>query len=295
MKRSFIVLIFVSLFIFPGCAIGQQDYFYEFDVPYVPTPNDVVAEMLRMADVGEDDIVYDIGCGDGRIVIMAAEKMGAHGVGIDINPQRIEESRANAVRAKVTDRVRFIEQNFFDADISEATVLTLYLLSSVNLKVRPIIFRQLKPGTRVVSHNYSMGDWKAEQTKNIGNHTVYFWVVPANVSGLWGWTIPAGTGEVDYTMQIDQQFQEIHGTVTEGSSKLPLYNLKLQGDLLQFNVEKKMDGQRVSLFFEGRVSGNSIEGNVKSVAGSVTNESRWRAKRDPSTIILLDDSDTELK
>ena len=135
MKKLYIALIFTSLFIFPGCAIGQQDYFYQYDVPFVPTPNDVVAEMLRMANVGKDDIVYDLGCGDGRIVIMAAEKMGARAVGIDINPQRIEESRANAVRAKVADRVRFIEQNFFDADISEATVLTLYLLSSVNLKV----------------------------------------------------------------------------------------------------------------------------------------------------------------
>ena len=287
-------MIFVSLFLFPCCAVGQQDYFYEYDVPYVPTPSDVVAEMLRMADVGKDDIVYDLGCGDGRIVITAAEKMGAHGVGIDINPQRIEESRANAVKAKVTDRVRFLEQNFFDADIREATVLTLYLLSSVNLKVRPIIFRQLKPGTRVVSHNYSMGDWKAEQTKNIGSHTVYFWIVPANVSGIWEWTIPAGTGEEDYILQIDQQFQEINGKVTAGSSKLPLYNLNLQGDLIQFNVDKKMDGQKISMMFEGHVSGNSIEGNVKSVAGSVTNESRWKAKRDPSTIIPLDDSDTDL-
>lgn len=294
MKRSFIALIFVSLFLFPCCAVGQQDYFYDYDVPYVPTPNDVVAEMLRMADVGKDDIVYDLGCGDGRIVITAAEKIGAHGVGIDINPQRIEESKENAVKAKVTDRVRFLEQNFFDADIREATVLTLYLLSSVNLKVRPIIFRQLKPGTRVVSHNYSMGDWKAEQTKNIGSHTVYFWVVPANVSGTWEWTIPAGTGEEDYILQIDQQFQEINGTVTAESSKLPLYNLKLQGDLLQFNVDKKMDGQKISMLFEGHVSGNSIEGNVKSVASSVTNESRWKAKRDPSTIIPLDDSDTDL-
>lgn len=294
MKRSFIALIFVSLFLFPCCVVGQQDYYYDYDVPYVPTPNDVVAEMLRMADVGKDDIVYDIGCGDGRIVITAAEKRGAHGVGIDINPQRIKESRANAFKAKVTDRVRFLEQNFFDADIREATVLTLYLLSSVNLKVRPIIFRQLKPGSRVVSHNYSMGDWKAEQTKNIGSHTVYFWVVPANVSGIWEWTIPAGTGEENYILQIDQQFQEINGTVTAESSKLPLYNLNLQGDLLQFNVDKKMDGQKISMMFEGRVSGNSIEGNVKSVAGSVTNESRWKAKRDPSTIIPLDDSDTEL-
>ena len=294
MKRSFIALIFVSLFLFPCCVVGQQDYYYDYDVPYVPTPNDVVAEMLRMADVGKDDIVYDIGCGDGRIVITAAEKRGAHGVGIDINPQRIKESRANAFKAKVTDRVRFLEQNFFDADIREATVLTLYLLSSVNLKVRPIIFRQLKPGSRVVSHNYSMGDWKAEQTKNIGSHTVYFWVVPANVSGIWEWTIPAGTGEENYILQIDQQFQEINGTVTAESSKLPLYNLNLQGDLLQFNVDKKMDGQKISMMFEGRVSGNSIEGNVKSVAGSVTNESRWKAKRDPATIIPLDDSDTEL-
>lgn len=147
------------------------------DVPYVPTPDEVVAEMLKLGKVAKGDVVYDLGCGDGRIVIAAA-KMGARGVGVDINPERIRESRENAEKAEVTDRVKFVEADLFEADIKEATVVMLYLLPEVNLRLRPKLLRDLKPRTRIVSHNYDMGDWQPEKTVNVSDHILYYWTVP---------------------------------------------------------------------------------------------------------------------
>lgn len=155
----------------------------DLDVPYVPTHQMVVDEMLRMAEVKGDDVLYDLGSGDGRIPITAAQRFGTRGVGIDLNPERIREANGNAERAKVTDKVKFIQEDLFKSDFREASVVTLYLLPSVNLQLRPQLLEQLKPGTRVVSHNYDMGDWKPEQTKTITtpdgvDHYVYFWRVP---------------------------------------------------------------------------------------------------------------------
>jgi hypothetical protein len=154
----------------------------ELDVPYVPTHQSIVDEMLSMAEVKGDDILYDLGSGDGRIPITAAQKFGTRGVGIDLNPIRVKEANENAEKAKVTDKVRFIEGDLFKENFMEATVLTLYLLPEVNLKLRPQIL-QMKPGTRVVSHNYDMGDWKPEKSKTIKTpdgveHSIFFWRVP---------------------------------------------------------------------------------------------------------------------
>ena len=151
------------------------------DVHYDPTPHHIVAEMLKLARVGKDDVVYDLGCGDGRIVIAAA-KLGARGVCVDIDPQRIRESRANAQRAGVTERMRFLEQDMFETQIGDATVVTLFLWPSVNEKLRPKLFRELKPGTRVVSYIHSMGDWRPRETVNVesarGPRKVFLWIMP---------------------------------------------------------------------------------------------------------------------
>ncbi|MBH8552035.1 class I SAM-dependent methyltransferase [Nostocaceae cyanobacterium CENA357] len=151
------------------------------DVPYVPTPEAVVDAMLEVAKVGKDDVLYDLGSGDGRIVNTAAQKYGTRGVGIDINPERIQEANANAQKAGVTDRVQFIQQDLFNTDFSEATVVTLYLLPDINLKLRPKLLRELKPGTRIVSHAFDMGDWKPQQTLTVDGRQVYYWVVPEEV------------------------------------------------------------------------------------------------------------------
>lgn len=148
------------------------------DVIFVPTPNEVVDMMLKMAEVTKKDTVYDLGSGDGRIVIAAAQKYGARGVGIDIDPERVTEATENVKKAGVADRVKIIQGDLFETDISAATVVTLYLLTDLNLKLRPKLLRDLKPGTRVVSHAFSMGDWKPERTADVSGTTVYLWRIP---------------------------------------------------------------------------------------------------------------------
>jgi SAM-dependent methyltransferase len=150
----------------------------KLDVPYVPTPPEIVNRMLDLAKVGKGDVLYDLGCGDGRIVVTAAKERGATGVGIDLNPARIEEAKANARRAGVEDRVGFRVGDLFKADVSKATVVTLYLLPEVNRKIRPMLWRQLKVGTRVVSHDFDMGpEWPPERQERIGGKTLYYWTI----------------------------------------------------------------------------------------------------------------------
>jgi precorrin-6B methylase 2 len=147
------------------------------DVIFVPTPQPVVDAMLEVAKVGPKDVLYDLGSGDGRIPVTAAKKFGTRAVGIDIDPQRIQEANANAKSAGVTDKVKFIQGDLFQQDLSQATVISLYLLPSLNLKLRPTLLN-LKPGTRIVSHAFDMGDWKPDQSLNVDGRMVYFWTVP---------------------------------------------------------------------------------------------------------------------
>jgi len=152
----------------------------KLDVPYVPTPQDVVDRMLALARVGRNDIVYDLGCGDGRIVVTAARQFGAHGVGIDINPERIAEAKANAKKAGVDGRVDLRVANLFDTDLAPASVVTLYLLPNINARLRPQLWQQLRVGSRVVSHAFDMGaDWPPEQTVDASGRTIYMWTITA--------------------------------------------------------------------------------------------------------------------
>jgi SAM-dependent methyltransferase len=170
---GFVVALLISL-----ASAQDSQVKRPLDVPYVPTSNAVVEAMLKLAGVKKTDIVYDLGCGDGRIIITAAKQFGAHGVGVDINPERIQEARANAKQAGVENLVKFEENDLFAADIHNATVVTLYLLPSVNVKLRPKLFSDLKPGTRVVSHSFDMGDWKPEKEESVDGANVYFWTIP---------------------------------------------------------------------------------------------------------------------
>jgi ubiquinone/menaquinone biosynthesis C-methylase UbiE len=145
------------------------------DVIYVPTPQEVVDTMLSLAKPTKNDLVYDLGCGDGRIVVTAAKKYGARGIGVDIDPNRIAEANANVRAENVGDRVRIVQGDLFEFDFKDATIVTLYLLPSLNLKLRPKLWRELKPGTRVVSHDFDMGDWVPEQKVSVASRTVYFW------------------------------------------------------------------------------------------------------------------------
>jgi len=166
-----------GLSLLAGAALFAQSAPRTPDVPFVPTSQAMVVEMLKLANVTKDDTVYDLGCGDGRIVITAARQFGAHGVGVDINPERIQEANENARKAGVADKVKFIEGDLFTADIRPATVVTLYLLPSVNLKLRPRLLSELKPGTRVVSHSFDMEDWKPDKTVTVDGSHLYLWVI----------------------------------------------------------------------------------------------------------------------
>ncbi len=300
MKKVFFGLISLFLLLLLNISAVQQQPRKLPEVPYVPTPEKVIEEMLKMADVQKDDVLYDLGCGDGRIVITAALTRGCRGVGIDIDPQRIKESRQNAIDKAVEDKVEFLLQDLFETDISKASVVTLYLLSSVNLRLRPILFRDLEPGTRVVSHDFTMDDWKPHESIEIevetpandnfytdsywDRHNVYFWIIPANVTGTWYWFMDEGSQRKDYELKLDQNFQMIEGNATEGSKSilLTIPDGNIIGDNLKFILERKVGRQTERLHFEGTVKGHTVEGYVE-IEGQTGSSKKWKAKRQPST------------
>jgi SAM-dependent methyltransferase len=289
MKKILVAGFCLSILLFPAKIFSQEKV---LDVPYVPTKPEVVEEMLRMAQVGKNDILYDLGCGDGRIVITAARLYGTRGVGVDIDPDRIRESRENAVKAGVGDLVKFVEQDLFETDFHEATVVSLYLLTSVNLRLRPRLFAQLMPGTRVVSHNYAMDTWKPDQSSMVMvdemTHHVYLWIVPTNVSGTWMWTWPDISPKKPCRLEMEQLFQFPQGKVIMNGEELPLRDVHLEGEKISFTVDQEKDGQTVVMTFEGRARGHTIEGNVDIQGGAKPNKRPWKATRQPDTMKPLD-------
>ncbi len=259
----------------------------QLDVPYEPSSEEVVETMLQIARVGKDDLVYDLGCGDGRIVIAAAQKTGARGVGIDLDPERIKESLVNARKANVADRVRFFQQDLFQADIGQATVVMLYLWPEVNLKLRPKLLRELRPGTRVVSHSHDMGSWRPDRSNTAaGGHRVYFWVIPANVTGVWKWDLPGE--EKHYVMKLSQEFQRVSGTLQLGPDEIPVKNLELRGNRLKFIAERFFEGQAQTLRFAGVVKGELLEGTAERLSAGSGEKRPWKARRDPASMQFFD-------
>ena len=178
--RSVVLVATMIVASIPGASVAfaQEAPTRRPDVIYVPTPEAVVEAMLQVANVGTNDIVYDLGCGDGRIPVTAAKKYGATGVGIDIDPQRIKEAKENVAKNNVGDKVTIVQGDLFEQDLSKATVVTLYLLPSLNVKLMPKLMKELKPGTRIVSHAFDMGDWKPEKELDVEGRKVYFWTIP---------------------------------------------------------------------------------------------------------------------
>ena len=264
------------------------------EVPYVPTPQEVVVEMLNMAGVTQNDIVYDLGCGDGRIVITAAKVFGARGVGVDNAPNLIQQSNENARKAGVTDRVTFIEQDLFETDIREATVVALYLLPELNLQLRPKLLRDLRPGSRIVTHEFDMGDWKPDNMAKVPKVKLYYhpripyekdtcfyyWVIPAKAEGVWRWTLPTPSGDRDYTLRLGQKFQEIRGTVHMKGQEAPIAAARLVGDQLSFTMGgEDADKEKVVMQFNGRIHGDDIAGSVEVQGGPFAGNYTWAAKR----------------
>ena len=266
-----------------GALRAQEPELREPDVGFVTTPDTVVAEMLRLARVGEGDLVYDLGSGDGRIPITAARRFGARGVGIDIDPARVAEARATARAAGVGERVRFVLGDLFESDFRDATVVTLYLRFDLNEKLRPKLLRELRPGTRVVSHIFDMRGWEPDSTILVDGRRVHLWLVPADARGRWTWRSGSSAGSggapgAEHALALEQRFQELRGTLTADGDTLALADLRLRGDSLSFRVgghPRRDPGLR----FEGRLEGDRIRGRVADAADPGAAATPWAASR----------------
>ena len=221
----------MTAMIVPGLATATAAE-PELEVPYVPTAPELVERMLDLADVTAGDYLIDLGCGDGRIAIAAARR-GARALGVDLDPARIDQAVAAASFASLGDRVRFRRQDLFRTAIYEASVITLYLLPSVNLRLRPRLLTELRPGARVVSHNFDMGDWRPEADERHEEGRVLLWIVPAIAGGSWAMNAADGTA---YTLELEQRFQDVTGTMTGGGSMVELQNGVLHGTAFTFTA-----------------------------------------------------------
>jgi len=263
------------------------------DVPYIPTKFPVVDEMLKMAGVRKTDILYDLGCGDGRIVIGAAQKYGARGVGIDLDPERIRESEDNAEKAGVSDKVKFYTGDLFEADIREATVVSLYLLTSINVQLRPRLLRELPPGSRVVSHNFGMENWKPDASSEVDvdgiRHDVYLWVIPANASGSWFWTMNLNGKTASVQLNLAQKYQYATGKARIYGTEVEIKDVKIQGALVRFSFEIEVAGKTETFVFEGKLLGHSINGTIRSIVEGQAKAWTWKAYRNPTTEKTIDE------
>jgi SAM-dependent methyltransferase len=265
MSARFLALLWLALLPCPAPAqleaFNEQPIVDGKDVIWVPTPNAAVDRMLLIARVGPNDLVVDLGSGDGKIVIAAAKRFGARGRGYEFSPDLVETSRRNARIDGVADRARFVQGDMFEADFRDATVVTLYLLTSLNLKLRPKLL-DMRPGTRVVSHVFRMGDWEPDETAKTGASEIYLWVVPAKVAGRWRVEVRDAAA---FELALDQRYQRVTGKVLGASPAPRVQGVRLAGTEIRLALAGA-GGERALV---GRVDGDQIEG----AAGG------WRAVR----------------
>jgi SAM-dependent methyltransferase len=240
-------------------AIGQPGK----DVIWVPTPEELVDRMLRMAQVTAEDYVVDLGSGDGVITIAAARDFKARALGIEYNPDMVELARRNAQRAGVADRATFIHGDIFEEDFSSATVVTMYLLQQLNLRLRDTLL-QMKPGTRLVSHAFDMDDWEPDDTATVEGRIAFLWIVPAQVDGIWRLNFSQGGRSVTATMVLEQEFQKFSGTLSQQGVVTQLDETRLSGNVIEFVHGDSQGHQRR---FSGTVDGNRMQGTVSDSAG----------------------------
>ena len=259
-------------------AAAQQQIDKEFvpqvgqagkDVIWVPTPPELVEKMLQMASITPNDFVIDLGSGDGRIAVAAAKKFGARSMGVEYNTDMVALSNREAQRQGVADKVKFVKADIFETDFSQATIITMYLLPDLNLKLRPKILGQ-KPGTRVVSHHFNMGEWQSDETANIDNRLAHLWIVPAKVGGTWSLRIEGSAQE--RPLSLKQSFQMLTGQLNGANATSVLSEARLRGDRISFSVTEGAARRD----FSGRVQGNAMEGTVRSTGSP---DMRWSASR----------------
>jgi hypothetical protein len=248
--------------------VGQQGK----DVVWVPTPDEVVERMLNMAQTKPEDYVIDLGAGDGKIAIAAAKKFGARSTGIEYNPDMAALAQRNAQTAGVGGKAQIVQGDIFVSDFTQATVLTMYLLPSLNMKLRPQILA-MRPGTRVVTHAFNMEDWEPDESSDVDGRRVYLWIVPANVSGRWAMELSGAGGSDKLSLNLDQKFQKIEGVAYLGSTLAGLREPRLSGFRIGFAY---VDNHGVRRDFTGRVTGGNMEGSFRTDAGQ---EGRWSATK----------------
>ena len=251
------------------------------DIHYVPTPQQLVDVMLQMAEVKEDDLLYDLGSGDGRLVISAAKNHGARAIGIDIDPERIAEAKNNAAKENIEDKVEFRQADLFKSNFGDATVITLYLLNELNVRLRPQLFAQVKPGTRIVSHAFNMGDWEPDADRTVkikgSEYNAYFWVMPANMSGPWK---VKGDGKgMPETVFVDQTFQKFTVRTDDGGEVIG--EGRLHGKEFTLTLTKPAAGGPTG--FTGEIEGNTIKASAAGKRGG-----GWKAEREPGSEKALD-------
>jgi hypothetical protein len=255
------------------------------DTPYVQTPQNVVDTMLEIAKVGPGDTIIDLGSGDGRMVITAAKKYGARGFGVDLDRKLVALANRNARQAGVANRAVFYQRDLHETDVSAATVMSIYLLPEVNLMIRTRLLATLKPGTRIVSHDYGMGEWRPDyQTeldapgKTVGisqRSKIYYWMVPGHAAGRWVWRLGGDGKPAEFELALQQNFQAIDGTLKTGGSTVRVENARLAGEDIAFSAA--VGGARYE--FSGRIHRHAIEGKARVVRGAEARELPWSATR----------------
>ena len=255
------------------------------DVPFVPTPPAVVAAMLGIADVGPEDHVIDLGSGDGRIVIAAAKQRGARGSGVEIDGALVSTARREAQREGVAGRVEFMEQDLFLIEIDHATVITMYLYPRLMLRLRPRLFAELRPGARIVSHDFDMKGWQPDARVTVPvpdkpygppSSEVYLWIIPANAAGTWRWRSTDGAAAVEYELTLSQTFQMLEGRALIGGQPARIEGGRMRGDAIRLMLTAEGGGRTLRHEFSGRVNGDAMIGTVKLDGGG---EFDWKATR----------------
>ena len=276
--RGFLWVLAAAMLAAAPAAYAQQKDFKPYvgqqgkDVVWVPTPDEVVERMLNMAQTRPEDYVIDLGAGDGKIAIAAAKKFGARSLGIEYNPDMVAHAQRNAQAAGVLGKAQIVQGDIFVTDFTQATVLTLYLLPSLNMKLRPQILA-MRPGTRVVAHAFNMENWEADETSDVDGRRVYLWIVPASVAGRWALELSGAGASEKLSLNVDQRFQKIEGVAYLGSILAGLRDPRLSGFRISFAY---VDNHGVRRDFAGRVTGSTMEGSFRTDSGA---EGRWTAAR----------------
>ena len=277
MVRALASVVAAALLSAAGLACAQQDFKPYVgqqgkDVVWVPTPDEVVERMLTMAQTKPDDYVIDLGAGDGKIAIFAVKKFGAKSMGVEYNPDMVAYGQKNAQAAGVTGKAQIVHGDIFATDFTQATVLTMYLLPSLNMRLRPQILA-MRPGTRVVTHAFNMEDWEPDESSDVDGRRVYFWVVPASVAGRWTLEMSGGGNSEKVSLNLEQKFQRIEGVAYLGPVLAGLREPRLSGFRISFAY---VDGRGVRRDFSGRVTGATMEGSYRTDSGQ---EGRWSAAK----------------